>query len=386
MPDTGIEPVSTGTHRKDEESNTVQQAQANNLNIDLEHKRYRHMSEEYLKEMNPSLRKQKLSKCQECKRAKLTRTRVKTNLTRTKVKQKKEKISETEAGEHVASDLKEMYDGGTGGCKYMSSALDVFSRYAMIIALKTKGEFKSHYENIVAWYTTQTGRPFKKWTTDGEGEMNNKQTDNINKKNGIQHRQTPPYTSRKNPFAERFNRTIGEAVAAMLLTAGMTAVWWVEAIYYAVYIYNRTPHKGIQMRTPYQMFYGKPHHPVPIKVFGCLALVYDHKNTKKDLDKTRRAVFLGVDSSGRCKFLDLSTKNRFTADTSEAAFYEDIFPLGKHKQGTGQATMLDSDDVLPMKGECGLQIFLLDESSETLQNLKKEDTATVLEYKNGQEL
>lgn len=383
MPDTGIEPVSTGTHRKDEESNTVQQAQANNLNIDLEHKRYRHMSEEYLKEMNPSLRKQKLSKCQECKRAKLTRTRVKTNLTRTKVKQKKEKVSETEAGEHVASDLKEMYDVGTGGCKYMGSALDVFSRYAMIIALKTKGEFKSHYESIVAWYTTQTGRPFKKWTTDGGGEMNNKQTDNINKKNGIQHRQTPPYTSRKNPFAERFNRTIGEAVAAMLLTAGMTAVWWVEAVYYAVYIYNRTPHKGIQMRTPYQMFYGKPHHPVPIKVFGCLALVYDHKNTKKkDLDKTRRAVFLGVDTSGRCKFLDLSTKNRFTADASEAAFYEDIFPLGKHKQGTGQPTMLNS---VPTKNESGMQIFLLDDSSETLQNLKKEDTRTDLECQSKQE-
>jgi argonaute-like protein implicated in RNA metabolism and viral defense len=60
------------------------------------------MSEEYLKEMNSSLRRQKLSKCQECKRAKLTRTRVKTNLTRTKVKQKKEKITETEAGEHIA--------------------------------------------------------------------------------------------------------------------------------------------------------------------------------------------------------------------------------------------------------------------------------------------
>ena len=75
--------------------------------------------------------------------------------------------------------------------------------------------------------------------------MNNKQTDNINKKNGIQHRQTPPCTSRKNPFTERFNRTIGEAVAAMfnLLTAGMTAVWWVEAIYYAVYIYRIKEYK-----------------------------------------------------------------------------------------------------------------------------------------------
>jgi hypothetical protein len=38
-----------------------------------------------------------------------------------------------------------MYDVGTGGCKYMGSAIDVFSRYAMIVALKTKGEFKDHY-------------------------------------------------------------------------------------------------------------------------------------------------------------------------------------------------------------------------------------------------
>ena len=106
-------------------------------------------------------------------------------------------------------------------------------------------------------YKTQTGRPFKKWSTDGGGELNNKQTDDVNKKND----QTPPHSSRRNPLPKRFNRTIGEAVAAMLLTAGMTACWWVETICYAVYIYNRTPHKGIQMRTPYQMFYGKPHHP-----------------------------------------------------------------------------------------------------------------------------
>jgi hypothetical protein len=149
----------------------------------------------------------------------------------------------------------------------------------------------------------------------------------------------------------------------MLLTAGMSACWWVEAICYAVYIHNRTPHKGIQMRTPYQMFYGKPHHPVPIKVFGCLALVYDHKNTKKDMDKTRRAAFLGVDTSGRCKFLDLSTKARFTADASEAAFYEDVFPLGKHNTSKAlpRASGISENPL----------IFLLDDETP-----KKEDSVT----------
>ena len=113
-------------------------------------------------------------------KSKVNKNKSKNELNKNKGKTKERKdIGDRSRRTRIASDLKEMYDVGTGGCKYMGSALDVFSRYAMIIALKTKGEFKSHYENIVAWYTTQTGRPFKKWTTDGGGEMNNKQTEHI---------------------------------------------------------------------------------------------------------------------------------------------------------------------------------------------------------------
>ena len=280
------------------------------------------MSEAYLKAMNPKLKNQTLSKCPHCSQAKSKKSKTR--------KKAIEATKSKEVGENVASDLKEMYAAGTGGRKWLGSAIDTYSRFAMIVALSTKGEFAKHYQDIVTWYYTQTGKVFKKWTTDGGGEFNNTQTTSTNRENGIQHQVTPPYNSRKNPFAERFNRTMGEAVAAMLLTAGMAVLWWVEAAQYAVYIYNRTPHKGILMKTPYEVFYKKPHHHVPIKVFGCLAHVHNQLHTKKDINKTRACCFLGIDASGRYKFVDLATKNRFTSDTAD--FYEHVYPLGEHKK------------------------------------------------------
>ena len=280
------------------------------------------MSESYLKAMNPKLANQTLSKCEACSKAKSTKAQVRNKAA--------EETKSKEVGENVASDLKEMYTTGTGGCKWMGSAIDTFSRYALIVAMRTKGEFSKNYTDIVTWYSTQTGKVFKKWTTDGGGEFNNAGTTATNRENGIQHQLTPPYNSRKNPFAERFNRTIGEAVAAMLLTAGMTAVWWVEAVQYAVYIYNRTPHKGLLMKTPYEVFYKKPHHHVPIKVFGCLAHVHNQLHTKKEINKTKACCFIGIDASGRYKFVELATKNRFTSDAAD--FYELIYPLGEHRK------------------------------------------------------
>ena len=267
----------------------MQEEQANKVDINLEHKRYRHMSEKYLIAMNPKLKGQQLKKCQYCSMAKSKKGQIKHKAV--------EETKSTEVGENVASDLKEMFAVGTGGCRWLASAIDTYSRYAMMTALKNKSDFSKHYPNIVSWYTTQTGKPVKKWTTDNGGEFLNLQTDAINKTAGIQHQVTPPHQSKKNPFAERWNRTVEEGAASMLLSALMTSSWWVEASQYTTYLYNRTPHKGLGMRTPYEVFYNKPHHHIPAKVFGCLAYTHNYLRTKKQMNRTRRAIFLGIDSS-----------------------------------------------------------------------------------------
>ena len=322
------------------------------------------MSEAYLKAMNPKLRNQILSKCPACSQAKSTKSKVK--------KKAVEATKSKEVGDNVASDLKEMYTTGTGGCKWMGSAIDTFSRFAIVVAMRTKGEFAKNYEDIVTWYSTQTGKVFKKWTTDGGGEFNNAETTATNREKGIQHQVTPPYNSRKNPFAERFNRTIGEAVAAMLLTAGMCVLWWVEAVQYAVYIYNRTPHKGLLMKTPYEVFYKKPHHHVPIKVFGCLAHVHNQLHTKKDINKTRACCFLGIDASGRYKFVDLATKSRFTSDTAD--FYELVYPLGEHKKLFSKD---DKEKLAMPAAHTNQEIILLDSSPKKIALTESEMTSTM---------
>jgi hypothetical protein len=290
------------------------------------------MNEKYIKILHPEVKDQKMKPCKECMIAKSTKSKVrKKAVANTKSK---------EVGECVASDLKEMFRPGTGGRKWMGSAIETKSRYALITCTKTKGQFADYYHSIVRWFTTQLGRPFKIWRTDGGGEFNNKTTDKVNDQAGIQHSVTAPSSSKKNPIAERFNRTAGEGIAAMLLTARMTAFWWVEAAQYFVYIYNRTPHKALGMKTPYEVFYGRQHHKVPLKVFGCLMLVHDEHRRKSSMEKATKAKFLGIDSSGRYKGIYLTTGNRLATDS--AGFIETEFPSTTRSESSSTSAQVQT--------------------------------------------
>ena len=146
------------------------------------------------------------------------------------------------------------------------------------------------------------------------------------------------------------------------------------------------------MRTPYEVFYKKPHHHIPAKVFGCLSYTHNYLRTKKQMNRTRRAIFLGIDSSGRYKFQELGTNIRYTNDSAE--FYEDIFPLGKHKHlynisnNNGVPTIPELE-FLAVKNSG--QIFLLDDglekepehSMEPHVNSGGQETKTDFTQKNG---
>ena len=118
-------------------------------------------------------------------------------------------------------------------------------------------------------------------------------------------------------------------VAAMLLTASMSAYWWVQAARYFTYIYNRTPHSALQLKTPYEVFYGKkPRLPKFFPVFGCLAIALDHLRQKSSMFKGKFAAFLGIDSSGRYNLMNLTTRQIFTSESVRSVQVQ--FPL-KHK-------------------------------------------------------
>jgi transposase InsO family protein len=280
------------------------------------------MNEEYLKIKYPEVKNQKLADCDACRLAKSHKAPVR----------KKRPDPDTQPRQvldKVVSDLREMPTAGTGGMKHLGSAIDVVSGYVLLVYLSTKGRFHAEYQKIITWMKTQKGRTHKCWKTDGGGEFVSKKIKEINGKEGIDHHKTPPHTSKKNGIAERFNRTMIEAVCAMIIFAGMSPVWWVEATMLFVYLKNRSPDKRRNFKTPYELFHGRRSHFVVPRVFGCLAYAHDNYRLKSQIEKAARCMYVGIDPSGRYKLIRLSDGASIVTDS--ATFVEYVFPLGRHK-------------------------------------------------------
>ena len=238
------------------------------MDINKLHCQNYHASEGILKLQYPEVKNQTLRKCDACLRAKSHRANIKkTTPVATQPKQPLDV---------VASNLKMMPCEGRDKAKYIGTAIDKKTRFAVLCFLRTKDEWYHKYEDIIKWFKHQKGRAHKMWRTDGGGEFVNKHTNAINAREGIQHSITPPHTPNKNGTAERFNRTYVEGVGAMLLHAGMQKKWWVQCSEHFIFMKNRTVHRSKKWKTPYELFYKRKHHKMDYGTWGCL--VYGHVN------------------------------------------------------------------------------------------------------------
>ena len=264
--------------------------------------------------------KQKLRPCDGCLKAKSHKAGIN--------KKGEQDTKPKEPLDVLVSDLKTMPTTGTGGAIYAGSAIDHATKYVTMTFLVKKSQWYQKYEQIIRWLKNMKGRTHKVWRSDGAKEFDSNKIKEIHDREGIEPSITPPYTPNKNP-SERFWRTLIEAVGAILLTAGMSATWWVEASRYVVHCFNRTPRKGLGGKTPYWKFYGRKHHSMKLHTLFCLAYVHIQLKSKKGLQKSRPAMFIGIDDSGRYLCICLRTKELLKSDS--VTFVDEIFPMGKHK-------------------------------------------------------
>jgi transposase InsO family protein len=154
--------------------------------------------------------------------------------------------------ELVHSDLCEMNGILTkGGKRYFLTFIDDFTRFCYVYLLKTKDEAFNYFKTCKAEGENQLERKIKRLRSDRGGEYFSNVFVEFCVEHGIIHERTPPFSPQSNGIAKRKNRTLTDLVNAMLSTAGLSKVWWGEAILTACHVLNRVPTKKKEI-TPFE--------------------------------------------------------------------------------------------------------------------------------------
>ena len=227
--------------------------------------------------------------------------------------------------------------------RYFISFIDDYSRWAEVALLTGKDNTYTEFLNWINREERQTDYNLKRFHTDNAKEYKAQQLEQLIKDKGIIHTYSAPYAHEQNGLAEIFNRTILSKVRAMLLQSQVSHRYWGEALISAVYIYNRTPHSGLNgFITPYEARYSKPPDISNIKIWGSKAY---KRLPLEGLNKLQPRATLGVIigyGPNQYKITDISTHK--TSWVRDAYILEDEYLQSTEKEILQDTTTETSDE------------------------------------------
>ncbi|KAE8665697.1 Esterase/lipase/thioesterase family protein isoform 2 [Hibiscus syriacus] len=181
-----------------------------------------------------------------------------------------------------------------GGAKYFVSFIDDYSRRCWVYPIKKKSDVFSTFKNFKERVELDSGNKIKCFRTDNGREYTSEEFDDFCRKEGIKRQFTVTNTPQQNGVAERMNKTLLERTRAMLRDAGLEKSFWAEAINTSCYLVYRAPSTAIELKTPMEMWTGKPSDYSNLHVFGSIVYVmYNSQEISKLDPKSRKYKFLG---------------------------------------------------------------------------------------------
>ena len=199
--------------------------------------------------------------------------------------------------------------------------------YAWNIGLRTKDAALHVTRQWLTYIENQFGAKVQKWKSDSGGELKSTAFTNMLKDRGIEIITSAPHIHQQNGRAERIIRTLMDKGEAMRFDACIPQSWWEFSFEHAAHVYNRTPMKRLDWRTPYEILHGSKPDISHLRVFGCGAYVFLPPEVRKNKlsPKSELMVYLGVGPGGHNhKFMRLPNNVIFTA--AQALFDEHLFP------------------------------------------------------------
>jgi len=182
-----------------------------------------------------------------------------------------------------------------GGAKYFVTFIDDYTRCCAIYFMKHKSEVLDKFKEFEVTTSNDAGRAIGMLRTDNGGEYLSSAFQFYLKEKGIRHELTVPHSPQQNGVSERMNRTLVESARSMIAHAGLSNIFWAEAISAAAYVRNRLPTVALKEReTPYERWYGRKPDVSYFRVFGCMAYAYVPDCERQKLDtKSKKMRFVG---------------------------------------------------------------------------------------------
>ncbi|GKD83365.1 gag-pol polyprotein [Tanacetum coccineum] len=252
------------------------------------HQKLGHMSEQGMKilverKLIPGLTKVSLPFCEYCVISKQHLLKFKASNSRS--------VSVLEL---VHSDVWQAPVLSLGGAKYFVSFIDDYSRRCWVYPIKKKSDVFEVFKVYKARVELDFGKKIKCLRTDNGGEYTADKFDTFCRQEGIKRQFTTAYTPQQNGVAERMNRTLLERARAMLATASLGKSFWAEAVNTACYVINRSPSTAVELKTPMEMWTGKPVNYSDLYIFGSpVYVMYNSQETTKLDPKSKKCLFLG---------------------------------------------------------------------------------------------
>ena len=139
--------------------------------------------------------------------------------------------------------------------------------------MKGKNEVFGKFKEFKALVENLSEKKIKIFRSDNGGEFTGGEFKSFCTEARIK-RELTTYNPQQNGVAERKNRTIMEAVKAMIHDQDLPMHLWAEAAGIVVYMQNRSPHKVLGRKTPEEIFSGEKPEVSHLRIFGCPVFIH----------------------------------------------------------------------------------------------------------------
>jgi len=227
----------------------------------------------------------------------------------------------------IHSDLKSFPTESYHKYKYTIVFLDDYSSKAWTTNLRTKDAALPATRKFITMVETQYKTNIVEWMSDAGGEYKSKAFLELLKDKGIHISQSIPYVHQQNGRAERLIRTLTEKAETLRFQACLPQSWWEFALDYATHIYNRTPIRRLEWRTP-QEWLSKVRPSVDhLRVLGCGAYIFIPTEIRENklAPKAELMTFLGNHPGGK-GYIFMRGPNNVVFSAAHATFDESMFP------------------------------------------------------------